>query len=80
LENSFAMLFSSCLICKKEVGYEKQKQLAIMHQILESARRSSSSSARNGVGATKTKLMYSSYLSSVQLKGYLRVLTEKSLA
>ena len=41
----------------------------IVSQILEAA---------NG-GATKTKIMYSAYLSYAQLKEYLAVLTESSL-
>jgi predicted transcriptional regulator len=52
----------------------------IMSQILETAM--SSSTTRRGVhanGATKTKLVYGAFLTSVQLNHYLRLLTEKGL-
>jgi predicted transcriptional regulator len=47
-----------------------------MHQILETARSSGSSSPG---GVTKTKLMYGAFLSHAQAKEYLRVLTENGL-
>ena len=49
--------------------------MGIMHQILETAR----SSGCAGKGATKTNIMYRAHLSYIQLKGYLRVLTENGL-
>jgi predicted transcriptional regulator len=49
--------------------------MRIMHLILEIAR----DSAHGGDGITKTKIMYGAYLSHIQAKGYLRVLTENGL-
>jgi predicted transcriptional regulator len=47
-----------------------RSRIDIMSQILEAA---------NGGGATKTKIMYKAFLSYVQLKEFLTVLTDKDL-
>jgi predicted transcriptional regulator len=51
----------------------RRSSLEIMHEILDAAR----SGGRDG--APKTKIMYGAYLSSAQLKGYLKILTGNGL-
>ncbi len=50
-----------------------------MSQILETAMNSSTRRGIHADGATKTKLLYTAFLTSVQLNHYLRLLTEKGL-
>jgi len=55
---------------EKDMTYRTRTRTEIMSQILRVA---------NGVGATKTKVMYKVFLNYVQLKEFLTVLTDSDL-
>jgi predicted transcriptional regulator len=68
------MLFSIIIHCnkKRDMTYRTRTRTRteIMSQILRVA---------NGVGATKTKLMYKAFLSYARMQDYLMVLTQNDL-
>jgi predicted transcriptional regulator len=64
------MLFKFVVLCSKK--YMKNRdRIDIISRILEAA--------NDGIGATKTKIMYNAFLSHGQLKQYLMTLADKDL-